>query len=126
MKAVDYAMVAMSLLLCGIGITGCAMRVREVYVTAPVVQNVDQVGHDDAPGRIMMWPIPRVECAWCGATNSLEVHHVLPQHIRPDLANDPSNMIVLCRKDHEALGHKHDFKNGMTTNIVKMIEEGKR
>jgi hypothetical protein len=62
------------------------------------------------------------ECAICGATKGLEVHHVLPQHLYPDLACDFNNFITLhdgitnngC---HYFFGHFGDFKNKWNLNI---------
>lgn len=48
-------------------------------------------------------------CEACGSTRKLEVHHVQPFHLRPDLELDPSNLITLCeakdRDCHLRLGH---------------------
>jgi 5-methylcytosine-specific restriction endonuclease McrA len=64
------------------------------------------------------------ECAWCGGTKGLAVHHIVPQHLGG--TDDPSNLITLCFRDHLALGHKNNYRTGQTTNIWRMIEEGKR
>jgi hypothetical protein len=45
-------------------------------------------------------------CAACG-TRGVEVHHVEPFHVRPDLELDPANLISLCRADHFCFGHFH-------------------
>lgn len=39
-------------------------------------------------------------CVRCGTTQRLEVHHVVPVLVDPDLAFDPSNLITLCRACH--------------------------
>lgn len=31
-----------------------------------------------------------------------EVHHVVPRHVRPDLAFEPDNLMPLCKACHEA------------------------
>ena len=53
-------------------------------------------------------------CAACGSTLRLEVHHVLPVHVRPDLELTPSNLITLCEGEHlhhYTLGHGHNWDN---------------
>ena len=45
-------------------------------------------------------------CMACGGKKKIQVHHILPRHIRPDLACDHTNLIVLCGKGcHLRLGH---------------------
>lgn len=47
------------------------------------------------------------KCAACGTAESLEVHHVKPFHIFPELELDPNNLITLCeyRGCHLRFGH---------------------
>jgi hypothetical protein len=44
----------------------------------------------------------------------VQVHHVRPFHLRPELELDPDNLISLCmaegRHCHLAVGHGGDFK----------------
>lgn len=47
-------------------------------------------------------------CAACGSTRSLNVHHVVPFHTRPDLELYPPNLITLCREHHFFIGHDPD------------------
>ena len=46
-------------------------------------------------------------CQRCGCNgvkgNPLTVHHIKPQHSHPELANDPNNMTLLCRKCHDEI-----------------------
>ena len=72
------------------------------------------------------WGVPVIKCEWCGSAKDLNVHHIIPQHIRPDLSHDKANMIVLCRPCHFTIGHRCNWSSGGTTNITRMIEEGKR
>ena len=51
-------------------------------------------------------------CECCGSTKSIEVHHKLPRHIRPDLALDHDNLIALCgggRGCHFHIGHLNSY-----------------
>lgn len=53
------------------------------------------------------------ECAVCGCLKWLEVHHVLPIHVQPALADDPTNFITLCDPKnngcHRLLAHFGNF-----------------
>ena len=71
------------------------------------------------------WGIPLAPCAWCGAINGIEVHHIYPQHLWPERARDTNNMVCLCRRCHLVLGHRGCFTNAVT-NLIQMIEEGKK
>src|ERR1039458_5963866 len=70
------------------------------------------------------WPHVRKEfllkntkCAVCGGHRKLEVHHIKPFHLHPNLELDLTNLIVLCedKKDgincHLAFGHLGNFKS---------------
>ena len=74
-------------------------------------------------GRSSRWPAVRARhlerfptCAACGASDRLEVHHVVPvgwakKIGRPELELDPLNLITLCgppRDCHWWLGHACD------------------
>jgi 5-methylcytosine-specific restriction endonuclease McrA len=52
------------------------------------------------------------ECAACGSTKDLEVHHIIPVHIDQDKELDPSNLITLCSKQcHFIFGHLMNYKS---------------
>ena len=38
----------------------------------------------------------RPTCEACGQRDGMEVHHIIPFHIRPDLELDPANLLTLC------------------------------
>jgi cytochrome c553 len=76
-------------------------------------------------GATSEWGIVIAPCAWCDGTNSLEVHHVYPQHLWPERARDTNNMVCLCRRCHLALGHRGNFKR-CVTNLLNMIKEGRK
>lgn len=65
------------------------------------------------------------ECAWCGRTKKLEVHHVEPVSVAPDKADDPGNMIMLCRKPncHQIVGHDGDFGGRYVENVVEICDD---
>jgi len=65
--------------------------------------------------RSSKWPSVRAAhlkahpaCEACGGRDSLEVHHIQPFHIRPELELDQTNLITLCGADcHLVFGHLH-------------------
>jgi 5-methylcytosine-specific restriction enzyme A len=36
------------------------------------------------------------KCQWCDKILGLQVHHIVPFHIAPELELEPSNLITLC------------------------------
>ena len=47
-------------------------------------------------------------CAACGSNKALNVHHIEPFHLRPELELDEWNLITLCRRHHFEIGHDPD------------------
>jgi hypothetical protein len=41
------------------------------------------------------------KCNSCGSVEKLEVHHIRPKHLRPDLAFDEGNAVALCEECHK-------------------------
>jgi 5-methylcytosine-specific restriction enzyme A len=67
--------------------------------------------------RSSRWPTVRKahlasepKCQWCGTKYALEIHHIEPFHLRPELELEPKNLITLCQKPtthcHIKRGHK--------------------
>ena len=55
----------------------------------------------------------RSRCIACGSEKHLQVHHIKPFHLHPELELEPSNLIVLCMDTNEChlkLGHGGSFK----------------
>lgn len=52
-------------------------------------------------------------CQMCGGTQKLQVHHIRPFHLHPELELSPDNLITLCEKRghdcHFVMGHFHDW-----------------
>jgi 5-methylcytosine-specific restriction endonuclease McrA len=51
-------------------------------------------------------------CAACGSERHLQVHHVKPFHLHPELELDPANFITLCMDTNEChlnIGHGDSF-----------------
>ena len=55
-------------------------------------------------------------CVICGTSKDLQVHHIKPFHLYPELELDPSNLITLCTSKyweincHLIAGHAGNFK----------------
>lgn len=62
-------------------------------------------------------------CAWCGTTNGLQVHHIIPLYRRPDLAATDANLVTLCRHDHLALGHPGGDTRKWIPNLRQLCNE---
>ena len=54
-------------------------------------------------------------CRACNGTDKLQVHHIRPFHLYPELELDPSNLMTLCESSdkecHLILGHNGNFKD---------------
>jgi len=52
-------------------------------------------------------------CGRKGLMAGLQVHHIVPFHVQPDLELEPSNLITLCsnRECHMEKGHAGDFRS---------------
>lgn len=51
-------------------------------------------------------------CEACGSSEDLNVHHVKPFHVHPELELDPENLVTLCREHHFHIGHDPDGPDG--------------
>ena len=47
-------------------------------------------------------------CEACGSGYELNVHHIKPFHLYPELELDEGNLITLCREHHFRIGHDPD------------------
>jgi 5-methylcytosine-specific restriction endonuclease McrA len=69
--------------------------------------------------RSSKWPEIRNEhlnknphCIACGSTKKLEVHHIKPVHLYPELELDSKNLVTLCAEPcHRLFGHLMNFKS---------------
>ena len=53
-------------------------------------------------------------CLACGGRVSLEVHHLMPYHLAPELELDPNNLITLCESAshcHWTFGHLLNWRS---------------
>ena len=51
------------------------------------------------------------KCRCCGYEKNIEVHHILPRHVRPDLTLEINNLIALCKHCHFHVGHLNNYHN---------------
>jgi len=86
-------------------------------------------------GSTSEWGIVIQPCAWCGKTNDIEVHHIIPQAEckrigKPELIYDTNNMVCLCRTGgkgcHFYIGHHGVSWDYVFTNVMIVIKEGKK
>ena len=56
-------------------------------------------------------------CRACNRKKNLEVHHIVPYHIKPEEELNPSNLITLCTDCHLLFGHLMDYKSWNETVI---------
>jgi hypothetical protein len=70
------------------------------------------------------------ECQRCGATVRLQVHHIVPFHLHPEMELEPFNLITLCEEAgylncHLVHGHNGDWKD-FNKNVREECEEHRR
>jgi 5-methylcytosine-specific restriction endonuclease McrA len=92
-----------------------------------ILQKINDTIKGKAPlsaSRSSEWPKVRNEhlsqhpvCELCGGKDKLEVHHIEPFHLHPELELDSNNLITLCESAsngvicHLFAGHKGNYKN---------------
>jgi len=86
-------------------------------------------------GTTSSWGIIYSPCAWCGKTDNIEVHHIIPQEEcrrmgRMDLIRNTNNMICLCRTDgkgcHFYIGHHGKHLKFIFTNVMEVIRASQK
>ena len=60
-------------------------------------------------------------CELTGRTKNLQVHHLVPVSVAPDLAGDYDNLITLAKPVHFWIAHGGNWKNYMT-NIRELVD----
>ena len=79
-------------------------------------------------GRSPHWPKMRAahlklhnECAACSGRKNLEVHHIKPFHLHPELELSEENLLTLCempsRNCHLTWGHFYDWTK-FNVNVI--------
>jgi len=59
-------------------------------------------------------------CEMCGWDKKLNVHHIKPRHLFPELSLEWFNLITLCRECHFRFGHFLNWGD-YNKNIVEMV-----
>lgn len=55
-------------------------------------------------------------CAVCDGTSKVEVHHIIPFHVAPELELEPANLLTLCERKkyglncHQLVGHLGNYR----------------
>ena len=73
-------------------------------------------------------------CAACGIVDDLQVHHIKPFHLHPELELDTTNLVVLCENTdnncHFVIGHHRNWKsenpNVLAEAANKLLSRGIR
>lgn len=50
------------------------------------------------------------KCEVCSTTKKLEVHHIVPFYMNPNLELHSANLITLCRRCHLFIGHLGSYR----------------
>jgi hypothetical protein len=60
-------------------------------------------------------------CEWDGCSDSVHVHHIIPVHVRPDLAAHPDNLITLgASRCHLVIGHAGNWRERYVRNVREL------
>ncbi|KAA1013054.1 HNH endonuclease [Paraburkholderia panacisoli] len=107
----------------------------------PIVRHLidaAQGKHPVTSARSNHWPAVREQhlksqpvCVVCGGKDKLQVHHIRPFHLHPDLELDPNNLVTLCESGkggvscHLFVGHLSNFR-GWNPNVKEDAETWKK
>jgi hypothetical protein len=60
-------------------------------------------------------------CEWDGCSEDCHVHHIVPVHVRPDLAANPDNLITLgASRCHLVIGHAGNWGTRYVRNVREL------
>ena len=62
------------------------------------------------------------KCEVCKRTKRLELHHIVPFWVSPDIELDPLNVVTLDRRCHFAFGHFFNWRD-WNINIKTWIKD---
>jgi 5-methylcytosine-specific restriction protein A len=102
------------------------------------MKTIEAKQSDKVPGKAKRsnhWPKVRKEhleknptCAVCGGNKKLEVHHIRPFHLHPNLELEPTNFVTLCENMKEGInchllfGHLGNFKS-FNVNVLAQAKQ---
>ena len=84
----------------------------EAYILVPEGMAMANFRYQDLPMR---------ECAWCGRTVDLNRHHITPWAASPELKDEITNLVVLCRACHMSVAHGNNWKQ-FNANLVETLK----
>jgi 5-methylcytosine-specific restriction endonuclease McrA len=94
-------------------------HLRHEETHPPIEQIRESVDAPPEGERSGMWPTVRKhyvlkhsECAACGSEKNLNVHHIKPFHLHPELELDMGNLITLCAGSSENGNYNCHFRIG--------------
>ena len=58
------------------------------------------------------------KCAVCGSTDNVQVHHIIPLSVLPELKLDDNNLVLLCSTCHE-LAHNAILSQTKLKSVIK-------
>lgn len=103
-------------------------------MAATTLKELNEGKHPEGHKRSSKWNKVRKEhlknnptCALCGGTKKLNVHHIRPFHVHPELELEPSNLITLCEDKGEGIychlffGHLGNYKS-INVTVVEDIK----
>jgi hypothetical protein len=67
------------------------------------------------------WIKNNPKCLACGTIHNLDVHHIKPYHLFPELELDTANLVTLCRTHHYQIGHFKDWRKYNIDVVVDSI-----
>lgn len=88
----------------------------------PITQIGKWLATRSEPARSPHWSTTRAAhlnhepaCQWCSGVTSVEVHHIKPFHIHPELELADANLITMCeaigRQCHLRMAHRGNWKD---------------
>lgn len=96
---------------------------QEALAPRPITRHAPRQPGEEA--RSADWPAVEREhlrkepgCRACGSTRDLNVHHIVPFHVRPTLELAPGNLVTLCRAHHLVFGHLMNWA-GWNANVIR-------
>lgn len=73
--------------------------------------------------------VGHLTCEWCLQKEKLEIHHIQPVHVFPELAADTNNLVALCDACHLVVGHARNNQLWVSNlkDLIKMRKiEGRK
>ena len=105
------------LAVCGICLSGC---VSQTMPDGPATFTVLHSDYQWRKTRNLYFEDHPV-CEMCGIDKDVQVHHVKPWHLNPDLRYDLDNLISLCQPCHFRFGHGRNWK-AYNANVKELAD----